>query len=101
MILDATERRDLDIANGVEGIDEEIALLRFEIKKSISGGDERNLLLLVKAASALEKLIRTRHRISADQKNSFKEAIGNVIKDILIPMGVDIGSSVIIKKLSE
>ena len=101
MILDATEKRDLVCANGVEGIDEEIALMRFEIKKAISGGDERNLLLLVKAASALEKLIRTRHRISSDQRKGFKVAIGNVIKDILIPMGVNLGSAAITKKLSE
>jgi hypothetical protein len=101
MILDATEKKDLNIANEVEGIDEEIALLRFEIKKAISGADARNLLLLVKAASALEKLIRTRHKISDDQHKGIKEAIVNVIKDILIPMGVNIGSSALIKKLSE
>jgi hypothetical protein len=101
MILDSTEQRDLDVANGVEGIDEEIALLRFEIKQAISGGDERNLLLLVKAASALEKLIRTRHKIKSDQRKGFKEAIGNVINDILIPMGVNIGSAAIAKKLNE
>jgi hypothetical protein len=101
MILDHTERRDFNIANGIEGIDEEIALMRFEIKKAISGGDERNLLLLVKAAGALEKLIRTRHRISADQRKGFKEAIGNVIKEILLPMGVNLGSAAIVKKLSE
>ena len=58
--LDETERFDFDDASGIEGIDDEIALIRLEIKKAISGGKERNLLLLVKAAGALEKLIRTR-----------------------------------------
>ncbi len=99
-ILAKTEQLDIKSAGGVEGIDEEIALLRHEIKKAISGGDERNLLLLVKAASALEKLIRTRHKITSTQRKGLKEAVANVIKDVLVPLGVNIGSAVITKKLS-
>ncbi len=75
-------------------------LLRLEIKKTISGGDDRNLLLLVKAAGALEKLIRTRYQITAVQRKGLKDAIANVIKDILVPLGVNIGSAVITKKIS-
>ena len=97
-ILAKTEQLDIKSASGVEGIDEEIALLRHEIKKAISGGDERNLLLLVRAASALEKLIRTRHQITSAQRKGLKEAVANVIKDVLVPLGVNIGSAVITKK---
>src|SRR3989304_6953376 len=82
-VVDEAERPDFTFATGIEGIDEEIALLRMEIKRAISGGDERNLILLVKAAGALEKLIRTRYQISAGQRKGLKEAIGNVIKDVL------------------
>ncbi len=99
-VLDETERFDLKIANGVEGIDEEIALLRLEIKKAISGGDDRNLLLLVKATAALEKLIRTRYQITASQRKGLKEAIETVVKDVLVPLGINIGSAVITKKIS-
>ena len=99
-ILDATEQFDFETANGVEGIDEEIALLRLEIKKAISGGDDRNLKLLVKATSALEKMIRTRYQITAAQRKGLKEAIANVIKDILVPLGINVGSAVITKKIS-
>ncbi|MGD1119359.1 MAG: hypothetical protein ABR886_07720 [Dehalococcoidales bacterium] len=99
-VLDETERYDFSNAAGIEGIDEEIALLRLEIKKAISGGDERNLLLLVKAAGALEKLIRTRYQITSSQRKGLKEAINNVIKDILVPLGVNVGSAVITKKVA-
>jgi hypothetical protein len=99
-VFDEAERFDFNDAVGVDGIDEEIALLRLEIKKAISGGDERNLLLLVKAASALEKLIRTCYQITAAQRKGLKEAIENVIKDILVPLGINIGSAVITKKIS-
>ena len=98
-ILAKTEQLDIKSASGVEGIDEEIALLRHEIKKAISGGDERNLLLLVKAASALEKLLRTRHQITSAQRKGLKEAVANVIRDVLVPLGVNIGSAVINKKI--
>jgi hypothetical protein len=99
-IFDEAEKLDLTDAAGIEGIDEEIALLRMEIKKAISGGDERNLLLLVKAAAALDKLMRTRYQITSSQRHGLKEAIDNVINKVLIPLGVNIGSAVITKKLT-
>jgi len=99
-IFDEAERLDFSLAAGVEGIDEEIALLRLEIKKAIAGGDERNLILLVKAAGALEKLVRTRYQITAVQRKGLKEAISNVIHDVLVPLGVNIGSAVLTKKVS-
>ena len=99
-VFDEAERFDFKDAVGIEGIDEEIALLRLEIKKAISGGDERNLLLLVKAAGALEKLIRTRYQISAAQRKGLKDAIATVIKDILVPLGINVGSAVLTKKIS-
>jgi len=99
-IFDEAEKVDFSVAAGVEGIDEEIALLRLEIKNAISGGDERNLILLVKAAGALEKLIRTRYQITSTQRQGLKEAIGNVIKDVLVPLGINIGSAVVTKKLT-
>jgi hypothetical protein len=99
-VFDEAEKLDFSYAAGIEGIDEEIALLRLEIKKAISGGDERNLLLLVKASGALVKLIRTRYQISAAQRKGLKEAIGNVIRDILVPLGVNFGSALITKKAS-
>jgi hypothetical protein len=100
-VLDETERFDFENANGMEGIDEEIALLWTEIKKAISGGDERNMLLLVKATGALEKLIRTRYQISSAHRQGLKEAITKVIQDVLVPMGVTIGSAVITKRISD
>ncbi len=99
-IFDEVERLDFSLAAGVEGIDEEIALLRMEIKKAIAGGDERNLILLIKAAGALEKLVRTRYQITDAQRKGLKEAIGNVIHDVLVPLGVNIGSALLTKKVS-
>ena len=61
--LNKSDRHDFKIAADLEDIAQEIALLRFEIKKTASGGDISKLIPLSKAASALEKLIRTQHKI--------------------------------------
>lgn len=90
-VLDEAERLDFELASGVEGIDDEIALLRLEIKKTIMGGDPKTLELLVKATNALERLVRTRYNISKEQGKGLKEAIGNVLKDIAIPLGIGVG----------
>jgi hypothetical protein len=97
--LDMAERLDFDLAAGVNGIDDEIALLRVEIKKAMAGGDARNLRVLVDATNALERLIRTRYQITREQRKGLKEAISNVLKDIALPLGINIGATVIGKQL--
>jgi hypothetical protein len=99
-IFDGADKRDFEKAAGIEGIDEEIALMRLEIKRAITGGDDTNLKILIRATNALEKLIRTRYLVSAAQRQGLKEAIGNVIRDIIVPLGINVGSAVVTKKLS-
>ena len=70
----------------MKGIDEEIALIRVEIKKAISSGDISRLIPLSKAAYALEKLIRTHRIILSEEGNSWENAIGNVIRDTMVPI---------------
>jgi hypothetical protein len=90
-VLDEAERLDFEAAAGVNGIDEEITLLRVKIK-SLVGDDPGNLRLLVEATNALERLVRTRYRITREQRQGLKEAIGNVLKDIALPLGMGIGA---------
>jgi hypothetical protein len=60
--LDREERSDLALAARIQGIDEEIALLRLEIKKIVAVKSPRKLNLLVKACVTLEKMVRTRQK---------------------------------------
>ena len=92
-VLDEAEKLDFELASGVDGIDDEIALLRVKIK-SIMGDDPKNLKLLVEATNALERLIRTRYKITKEQRKGLKEAIGNVLKDIALPLGIGIGATI-------
>ena len=91
-VLDEAERLDFELASGVDGIDDEIALLRVKIK-SILGDDPRNVKLLIDMTNALERLIRTRYKISKEQRKGLKEAIGNVLREIAVPLGIGIGAA--------
>ncbi len=92
-ILDKNEQHDFELATGVEGIDDEIALLRVKIKSLIER-DPENIRLIMQAVNALERLVRTRYNISKGDKKGLKEAIANVLKDVALPLGIGIGTSI-------
>ena len=92
-VLNEAEQLDFELASGVEGIDDEIALLRVKIK-SILENDPENIKLIMQATNALERLIRTRYKISKEQRKGLKEAIGNVLRDVALPLGIGIGATV-------
>jgi hypothetical protein len=94
------EKKDYNRAAGVEGIEQEIALLRLEILKVINGGSTKNLKLILKAADVLDKMVRTNYKITLPQRKSIKDAMGNIIKDILVPLGVNVGTAAITKKIN-
>ena len=85
--LDDAQRARLEQAREVEGIDEEIAVLRVKLLSLIDDHPDRIDLQMV-AASTIARLIRTRHSISAGQKSSIKDAITKVLTDIAVPLGV-------------
>jgi hypothetical protein len=79
--------------SGVNGIDDEIALLLVKIK-SILDDDPKNIKLIVEATNALERLIRTKYKISKEQRKGLKEAIGNVLRDVALPLGIGIATTI-------
>ncbi len=92
-VLDEAEQLDFELAAGVEGIDDEIALLRVKIK-SLLENDPENIQLIIQITNALERLVKTRYNISKEQRKGLKEAIENVLKEIAIPLGIGIGQIV-------
>ena len=62
-VLDEAERLDFELASGVKGIDDEIALLRVKIK-SLLENEPENIKLILQMTNALERLVRTRYNIS-------------------------------------
>ncbi len=91
-VLDEEESRDYEIAVEVEGIDEEIALLRVKIKSLVTNYPE-NVKLIAQALHALERLVRTKYDIAREDKKTTSSAIATVLKDIALPIGVGIGNA--------
>ena len=88
-VLDAEEQLDFEQATRVEGLDDEIAMLRVRIK-SILRHNPDNIKLIAQATNALAKLVSTRYNISKKDKKGLKEAINNVLKDVALPLGIGI-----------
>ncbi len=96
--LDEAEILDMEAAADVNGIDDEIALLRVKIK-SVLERDPENIKLIMQATNALAGLVKARYNITAQQRKGLREAIGNVLRDVALPLGISIGASVIEKKM--
>jgi len=92
-VLEEAEKLDFELAAGVEGIDDEIALLRVKIK-SLLEHDPENIRLIMQAANTLARLVKTRYKITKEQKKGLKEAIGNVLRDVALPLGIGIGAAI-------
>lgn len=91
-VLDEAERLDFELATDVEGIDDEIALLRVKIK-SLLERDPENIKLIMQATNTLARLLRTRYNISQEDKKGLKEAIANVLRDVALPLGIGLGTT--------
>ena len=48
----------------------------------------------MQASNTLARLVRTRYNITKEQKKGLKEAIGNVLKDVALPLGIGIGAGI-------
>jgi len=94
--LDEAEKLELEEASQVEGIDEEIALLRLKLRKLLAEQPER-IDLHFEAANIIARLVKTRYQITKDQKKSLKEAIQKVLTEVAVPLGVGIGAKVVSK----
>ena len=93
--LDEGQQQEFARAIEVDGLDEEIALLRVKIK-AIVQRDPENLKLIVRAVDSMARLIKIKYNIGKNDKTGLRETIGNILKDVALPVGVGIAN--IIKK---
>ncbi len=91
-VLDEADQLDFELASGVNGIDDEIALLRVKIK-SILEKDPENIKLIMQATNTLARLVKISYKMTKEQRKGLKEAIGNVLRDVALPLGIGIGAT--------
>ena len=88
--LDEAERVEFEEASEVEGLDEEIALLRFKLRELVETQPDR-VDLHLEAANIIARLVKTRYQITKEQKKSLKEAITKVLTEVAVPLGIGVG----------
>ena len=92
--LDEAEKLELEEASHIEGLDEEIALLRVKLRELLEEQPER-IDLHFEAANIIARLVRTRYQITKDQKKSLKEAVQKVLTEVAVPLGVGVGGKIL------
>lgn len=90
-VLDDKEKAEYEKAVLVEGIDEEIAMMRVKII-SLIDRDPENIKLITRAINTLLNMLKTKHMISKKEGFDLKEAAGYILKNIALPMGIGIGT---------
>jgi len=88
-VLKEKELPFLEEAAGVEGIDEEIAILRAKCRSYMVHHPD-NIRLIVLAAESLARLIRTKYRIKDLNKQAgLGDVVGNILRTVIPAAGLD------------
>jgi hypothetical protein len=95
--LDAAESADLELASGISDIDDEIALLRVKIK-AVLARDPENVKLIMQATDILAGLVIKKYQINKEQRKGLKQAISNVLREVALPAGINLGADIIGKR---
>jgi len=101
--LDKQGRLDLKQASSLEGIDEEVALLRLHIVKASRSGDYCAIDPLLKALAVLEKLQAIKNKEDVDRQERVLQAVahlGRLLYDGWLNSGYPVKAEDI-KKLNE
>jgi hypothetical protein len=77
--LSEAERSDLPIALEIEGVDEEIALLRLTLRRLLEEHPE-DLALMFKGIDLLVRTVGTRYRLSKRAENDLATSLANVVR---------------------
>ena len=87
--LTGAEKYALRHAAEIEGIDQEIALMRVKIQSSINSSTD-NLRTITMATETLGRLLRTRLRLlpKGNEQKTLERALRNTMMDIAAPVGV-------------
>lgn len=88
--LDESKKLELEEASRVEGIDEEIALLRMKLRELLEKQPDK-IDLQLEAANSIGRLLRIQYQMTREQKKSLGEAVQKVLTEVAVPLGVGIG----------
>ena len=79
--LDAAERIGLEEASEIEGLDEEIAVLRMKLREVLSERPD-DLPLMLRGVELLVKAVSARYRLSKQAEADLAESIAGVVRGV-------------------
>src|ERR1035437_9194026 len=82
------EKRELKYASGVDGLDQEIAILRIKFR-SLLAQDGQNLHLINQTAETLARLYSIKFTLSKNDSSKLKEAVTAALEQFIIPQPPD------------
>lgn len=85
--LAAAERIELLEAARLDGLDDEVAVLRLMLRRLLEEHPEE-VKLQLETVNTLTRVLYTRYRLSAEQKNTLKEAMFKVLTEVAVPLGI-------------
>ncbi len=80
-VFSEAERARLEAARGMEGIDEELAVLRLRLRDQMMKNPEK-IDLLFKSMNTLTRAVTTRYKLSPRSTDDLTESIAGVINGI-------------------
>lgn len=86
-VLSQPEYLSFQKAASMEGLDIEIALLRLKISQLLEH-ESGNFNLILRASSTLARLLRVRCHLNPQQSKALELAIGKVLREVALPMGI-------------
>jgi len=87
-VLSRAERIRLSRARKVEGVDQEIALLRMKLQELVKKHPDR-LELLFKGVNLLLRAVATRYRLSPQAEEDLASSIAGVLQGIGTALGLE------------
>jgi hypothetical protein len=82
--LDSPEKHELKYAVGLDGLDQEIAILRVKFRSLLSY-DGTNLRLINQTAETLGRLYQIKYGLSKNDSAKLKEAVASVLEEFIVP----------------
>ena len=81
--LDGADRHDFAVARELEGLDDEVALLRWQLRDALAarGDEQRDQKVLQNGVRLPVQALLAQHRLSPRQAEHLSEAVANVLEE--------------------
>ncbi len=81
-VLEAADRHDFHVAREVQGLDEEVALLRLQLRRALTDHDgDVDPKVLQSGVRLLVQALLAQHRLSPKQADHLGDAVANVLEE--------------------